>query len=182
GGVATPGQPERRRPALVLDVDPGVAGEAVPPVGPDHLQVRRPDVTVVPVRDREHAGRPPGLVHRPDRERARADAVDPVSGLDRRAVGDALADRVHDDRHVLDRKAEHGQLGTLVAEPQSYRVGPGRRDLIAEDGGDRPADGADVLGDGLHAGLRVEAGALGQRLALPGAASAWWVHGRHITR
>src|SRR5580692_4412011 len=90
--------------------------------------------------------------------------------------------------------SEHGQLGTLMGEPQSYRVGPGRRDLIAEDGGDRPADRADVLGDRLHAGLGIEAGTLGQRLALRarapgrrrvrggGAASAWWVHGPHITR
>jgi hypothetical protein len=92
-----------------------------------------------------------------DRERARADTVELITGLDHGAVGDAVPDRVQDDRHVLDGKAVHGQLRSLLTEPEPDRVCPGRRDLVAEDSGDRPADAADVISDSFHAGLRIEA-------------------------
>jgi hypothetical protein len=129
-------------------------------------------------------------VHGTDRERARADAVDLVPDPDRRAARDAIADRVQDHGHVLDGETGHDQLRAQVAEPDADRVRPGRRELVAQDGGDGPADGADVVGDRLHAGFRAEVDALGQRLTFRapapllsgvGAASAWWVHARHIT-
>src|SRR5580704_19669347 len=102
GRVVVTRQPQQRLPAFVLKLESGIPWKAVSPVGPDHLQVSGPDVPVIPVRYREHAGHPPALMHRPKRERARADAIDQISGLDDRTVGDAVTDRVQDDRHVLD--------------------------------------------------------------------------------
>ena len=171
--IVLAGQPQHRLPALVLGLEAGIAGKAILPVGPDHLEIRWPDVAVIPVRDREHAGHPPARVHGAEGERARADAVELIAGFDRRAVRDAISDRVQDDRHVLEGQAVHSQLRTLVSEPQADRVRPGRRDLIAKDGGDRPADGTNVVGDGLHAGLRIDGGALIQRRTLRASAPFW---------
>src|SRR6516165_10801314 len=189
--VILTGQPQHRLPALVPGLEARISRKAASPVGPDHLQAGWSDVAVVPVADGEQGGRPPARADRPDRERARADPVDLISGFDHRAVRDALADRVQDDRHVLDGEPEHGQLRALVAEPQADGVRPGRRDLVAEHRGYRPADGTDVIGDGLHAGLRVEVDPLGHRVTFRapapllrrvGAASPWRVHATHVTR
>src|SRR5579859_6209904 len=72
-----------------------------------------------------------------------------------------------------------------MAEPQADGVRPGRRDRVAEHRGYRPADGVDVVGDSLHAGLWVKVDALGHRITFRapaplvrrvGAASPWRVH------
>jgi len=47
----------------------------------------------------------------PDGERARADAIELIAGFNRRAVRDAISDRVQDDRHVLEGQAVHGSSG-----------------------------------------------------------------------
>jgi len=77
------------------------------------------------------------------------------------------------------------ELGVAVSEREALLHTLGRRDLVAQHPGYRPADGMDVIGDGLHAGLRVEGDALGRRIAFRapaplvrrvGAASPWRVH------
>ena len=78
-------------------------------------------------------------------------------------------------------------LGDEIAPPWAYTVGL----WLSHQGPELTMFGLPVehmtiilnsIGDRIAGGALVEAGALGQRLALLGAASAWWVHGRHITR
>ena len=84
------------------------------------------------------------LVRRPD-GRSPADPIDPVSGTPTGApAGNTFVIEFQVDGHLLDQKAEHGSLRTLVGQPQFLGLGPGWHDLVAEDGGNRSAVRADT--------------------------------------
>src|SRR5215467_10988082 len=178
--VVVPGQPQQRLETLEPGLEPGLPREDALPVRPEDLQVGRPEVAVDGVRLGEQAGRPPAVVHGADRERAGRDAVDPVAGRDRGAVGDQAPDLVDDRCHVRQRQAKQRELGHTVRVPEADAVGPRRALLVTGDALDRPADPADVAHDDLRVGLRAVARGL-QLAHLAFALNFGSVHVPHAT-
>src|SRR2546423_11748534 len=76
-----------------------------------------------------------------------ADAVDPVVGGDRAAVGDPAPERVDDRRHVRQRHAEEREFGNTKRVPQPDAVRPRGPLLITGNALDRPSDPPDLAGD-----------------------------------
>src|SRR5580693_417543 len=190
GRVVVAGEPEQRLEAVETGLEAWFPREAVVPIGPHDLQVRRPDEAVELVGDHEHAGRAPAQVDRAEDEPGRADVVKHVVRAELRAVSDPGADRVDDAGRVAHRGAADHEFRGLAGEPHPDAVGPGRHRAVSLDAGHGPAVLADRAGDPVHVGQMVGLGARGLLSAVGapgvvprGAAGMTLrkVHGRHVT-